>query len=939
VGVDITRRDHTQAFKKPTTQTHQFQLKPFQGYVIEVEDVHFHHNSAVFLADYGAFTTPVDEDSERVVGLCTVRACYQQAASHPQQKLLLAGHTDTTGSAAYNLPLSRKRASNFLAVLSGDRDSWVPICVGQHKTEDYQQILKWVAYLWGWPCDPGIVDNVLGLKTTAAIKAFQAQYNQEYEKTIAEDGIVGEETWGAFFDVYMCVLEDILNTDEAGLIAMRSALNFLGPQTVGCGEEFPIEAPRRNEYRSKINRRIECLFFDPGQEPQFDCHPSTTVCTPINCEIYNPKMYKFTHIPVPPTKYHRKFRVTVEYGDIDSLFTDIAANSHTDAGVRERLQAVGFLYEPLDSANIGQIAHDAWDHFKTATSQATDDAAVAQLKTLVQNTIVDQNKLPAPGAFSKVRLPGTYCVTDAQYNAGFFGNPAAAGATSYHYQSETALWSKNPSVGLIPIIAKVEMRRACKYFPSGAGVRVHFQLIKPDDIPAGSDVAATPLRSTPATGSVNRSRIPPRTTFTFNMTGHPNKYVTDEKKRNAVVADDPQVDNAHQSVGGKRGNAVPGADKLKNLLEITTTHPGFQGELNLNAPAASAHPNAVVVETNDDSKAGVIVMPAWTGGDRYKIRAFLDPMGGQAWDGTENDAAKYDTGTLVVWRILRFSKYLRWAYPAGTPAATKAALYGELPTFDIAGVIAGEYKKSWFDVTVEPGASAPNNISQADWTSAVRLAKANCSALALSLAPAYDINALLSETTLSFGFMNFLTAAQYDAAPKGAPPPGGWLSAVADPAYWANMTTLFHAVDAQMMQWFTKNAIGGVTVIQTPSMCSLSLDPNAPSPPFGNSGWGTSKRGCYVIFGQNAYTGATAWMPYDHNRNTLHETGHVTYGVHQYTLVEQVNASTGGIYDEHDYHDLCIMGYMKCSGGFCGRCTLNHGGWNTRAMPANNPGP
>jgi len=937
-GDTITRRDYAAKFNRPTTIDNIFHLQPFQGYVIEVEDVHFHHDSAVFLADYGAFTTPVDEDSERVVGLCAVRACYQQAAAHPQQKLLIAGHTDTTGSASYNLPLSRKRANNYLAVLTGDRGTWVQICLAQHKTEDYQQILKWVNYLWNWPCDPGAVDNIAGPKTSAAVQAFQKQYNIEYKKSIAEDGVVGQDTWGAIFDVYMCVLEDLVDTDDAGLAAMRATLNFLGPKTVGCGEEFPIEDPRRNNYRSQINRRIECLFFDPGQEPQLDCHPSETVCTPINCEIYNPKMYKYTHIPVPPTKYHRKFQVTVEYGDIDSLFTDIAANTHTDAGVRERMQAVGFLYEPLDSPSIAQVAQDAWDHYKTATSQTSDDAAAAQLKTLVQNTIIDQNKLPAPGAFSKLRVPGTYCVSDAQFDANFFGNPAGAGANSYHYQSETAVWNKNPNLGLIPIIAKVEMRRACQFYPAGAGVKVHFQLIKPDDIPSGSDVAATALRSTPTTGSVNRGGTPPQN-FTFNMTGNPQKYVTDEKNRNPVVADDPQVDNVHQLVGGKRGNTVAGTDKLKNILEITTTHKGFHEKYKINAPAASSHPNAAVVETNDDSKAGVILMPAWTGGDRYKIRAFLDPMGGQAWDGTEKGAAKYDTGTLVVWRILRFSQYLRWPYPSGTPAGTKSSLFGDLATFDFAGVIGGEYKKSWFDVTVEPGATSPNNISQADWTSAVRFAKTNCAALARGLTPAYDINALVDETNLSFGFMNFRTAAQYDAAPKGAPPAGGWLSAVSDPAYWNNMTTLFHAVDRQMIHWFTKNAFSGLTVIQAPSMCSLAMVPGAPVTPFWNSGWGTSKRGCYVIFGQNAYTGSTAWMPYDHNHNAMHETGHVMYGVHQYTLPTQVNVSTGGIYDEHDYHDLCIMGYMKCSGGFCGRCTLNHGGWNTRAIPDNHPGP
>jgi len=48
VAIDITRRDHNQTFQKPTTQNHQFRLQPFRGYVLEVEDVHFHHDSAVF---------------------------------------------------------------------------------------------------------------------------------------------------------------------------------------------------------------------------------------------------------------------------------------------------------------------------------------------------------------------------------------------------------------------------------------------------------------------------------------------------------------------------------------------------------------------------------------------------------------------------------------------------------------------------------------------------------------------------------------------------------------------------------------------------------------------------------------------------------------------------------------------------------------------------
>src|SRR5262245_37073993 len=108
-GESMTRRDHGKTLGLITTVRHVIRLQPFKGFVIEVEDVHFHHDSAVFLADYGAFAKPVDEDSERVVGLSAISVCYKHAETHPDQKLLIAGHTDTTGQPSYNFPLSQKR--------------------------------------------------------------------------------------------------------------------------------------------------------------------------------------------------------------------------------------------------------------------------------------------------------------------------------------------------------------------------------------------------------------------------------------------------------------------------------------------------------------------------------------------------------------------------------------------------------------------------------------------------------------------------------------------------------------------------------------------------------------------------------------------------------------------------------------------------------------
>lgn len=290
----ITRRQHAEIFTRVTTEIHEFDLKPFKGYILEVEDVHFHHDSAVLLPDYGDSPDPT-----RLTALAILAAAYDQAKHNPSQLLLDAGHTDTSGDADYNLGLSVQRADSVLHALVGNRAKWVGVSHAKHKVEDYQQIVKWASWTYGWDCDPGDIDNDEGPKTRAAVKSFQQNYNVAFSASIAEDGVVGDETWGAFFDVYMDTLKKIMNVDDTELSAARASLTFMVPSRVGCGENFPIEEPRKPNYRSKTNRRVELLFYDPDQVPNLDCHPGSA-CKPLLCEVYNPKMYKYTHIVPPP---------------------------------------------------------------------------------------------------------------------------------------------------------------------------------------------------------------------------------------------------------------------------------------------------------------------------------------------------------------------------------------------------------------------------------------------------------------------------------------------------------------------------------------------------------------------------------------------------------------------------------------------------------------
>jgi hypothetical protein len=394
--VSLTRRQHTQVFDAVTTADHQFRLQPFRGIILEVEDEHFHHDSAVMLPNYPANAREARGGPS--LGLSVIAICLKHQDANRQQLTLLTGHADTSGPDKYNLAISVKRANSVMHVLMGERDDWITVCEGQHKTEDYQLILKWVSDLYGWGCDPQGIDNVLGQHTKDAITEFQTRYNQEFEASIAVSGEVDHDTWGAFFDVYMDMIQDLCETDDAGLAQLRAQMNFLGPKLVGCGENWPIDQRGRDNYRSRINRRVEILFFDPGQEPHLDCHPGETTCTPVLCELYNPRMYHFTPLPVVPSPpkprqvflkltylgpendhpeyvFPKDFPVTVTWGDASTHPVTVQQGGLLHFGVPQNQGPFTLQFDTADTF-IAKAPAGSADPNPDRTAHAADLAAL-----------------------------------------------------------------------------------------------------------------------------------------------------------------------------------------------------------------------------------------------------------------------------------------------------------------------------------------------------------------------------------------------------------------------------------------------------------------------------------------------------------------------------------------------------------------------------------
>ncbi len=301
--LDLTEKKLFAApFSLATGQAFLFKLDRFKAFCLEVSDFHFNHDSAVFLPDF----SPAEQRDQSAAevkfrGLAALRACYIRAETHSEESILITGHTDTSGAQGYNVTLSEARADAVLHMLAGSREAWVAIADGKHKVEDYKLILKWAAKVRGWPCDPGAVNNAEDADGKTALRGFQKSFNADFAGGIPVDGAIGPKTWSAIFDVYQEALGNLLDTDRNGMRQHRDALRFIttGPSAVGCGENFPIEAADKDDFRSKTNRRVEILFFRAEQSPDLVCHRGG-ICAPAECPVYKLKEFRFSPIPISP---------------------------------------------------------------------------------------------------------------------------------------------------------------------------------------------------------------------------------------------------------------------------------------------------------------------------------------------------------------------------------------------------------------------------------------------------------------------------------------------------------------------------------------------------------------------------------------------------------------------------------------------------------------
>ena len=183
---------------------------------------------------------------------------------HPASTMLVNGHTDLVGDAAYNVQLSNERAAAVTAYLLERVDDWLAWYSSSipskrwSYTED-QHMLATVLDGNGLPYYAAEVTGSNDSTTQDAARRFQT------DRSLPVDGQLGPETRRALIAQYMQLQGTSL---PSGTPIVQH----------GCGKYHPVDATTAAD---QGNRRVEIFLFDGGVDPAPQ-HP----CPSPGCSQY-----------------------------------------------------------------------------------------------------------------------------------------------------------------------------------------------------------------------------------------------------------------------------------------------------------------------------------------------------------------------------------------------------------------------------------------------------------------------------------------------------------------------------------------------------------------------------------------------------------------------------------------------------------------------------
>ncbi len=731
-----------------------------------------------------------------------------------------------------------------------------------------------------------------------------------------------------------------------------------------------------------------------------------------------------------------QYRLSLRMGDIERLFKH---EPGTEDGRMERLQVLGLFYWPLNHtkarqafrgrpaqpANAGTGAPavpatvGAWEYFwRKILGHADDSQADQEIQRMLRERILDG--LPSPPTdpanptrdnFEKIRIPGGYAILNSWQSLflNFNVDPAYSFSLGDDlYALETRFRNANPALGKVPLVATVEkLDPYTMEWKPAKDVWVYFQLIDPDPLPAfdpAMDVTDPRQFNRPA---LRESTLGPPAA---NSGAGPATAASGEENPTGALApnaSDPQRRNTHHQRGGRRGHgsltdctdvagvifpvaSTPGFNAAHSPARASVTAP-FLNVAERARPQGTSHQHAVRAKTNDQGEAGVIFLPSRCGGDSYKLRAYIGPADPanprpHETDGTGIRATRVDTGTLVVWRNIRISRYVKQpctGVAADLLAGAQAAPYSDATANDYlrrvfvvdsggtnvgiddvdmslrvrAGfsnrVAAGDpfdslpvnFAKAFCEIEFDPGANAAEAMTDADWANARATAVADAAMAQSAIGCNYDLARLFylepgaPAITMSDAVCNvpMRTPAQYDALvasprqttdPGNSPRPNG-------------QRLFFEFICTGFARYFSNSGyVPGLCIVQggygatwqilheIDDNSGMSLEYRVGTVWAGKAFY-SDTNGVRVFGAGGAPPQGPPWIGYNTTSNACHELGHVMLRLHGPGADVNRGAGGGNSAAVHDAinNSICVMSYKSCEGQYCAKCLFAFRGW------------
>lgn len=140
---------------------------------------------------------------------------------HLQQHLdhggLVVGHREADEPPEF----AELRARALLHFLRDAQSAWVALASAHGRVQDTQAYLDYLHRECGWDTAVPSISDVADPATARAVEAFQRTYNRAFRADIYEDGVIGEQTLGAVFEVAKAELVYWLELGGTSLDALR----------------------------------------------------------------------------------------------------------------------------------------------------------------------------------------------------------------------------------------------------------------------------------------------------------------------------------------------------------------------------------------------------------------------------------------------------------------------------------------------------------------------------------------------------------------------------------------------------------------------------------------------------------------------------------------------------------------------------------------------